>query len=77
MVYIKMAVTIPLKNGLNPSMEQWLAKNIGPRMHYIHNSIGGEGWIAKTEWDPGMVKKSWYLTFEEDKYATIFTIMFS
>ena len=46
-------------------------------MHYLHNSIGGQGWIAKQEWEPNMVTKKWYLTFEEDKYATIFTIMFS
>lgn len=70
-------IKIPLKHGLTGEQELWLAKNIGPRMHYLHNSIGGQGWIAKPEWDPGMVTKRWYLTLEEDKYATIFTIMFS
>jgi len=71
-------IKIPLRqNRLTGEEELWLAKNVGPRMHYLHNSIGGQGWLVKQEWDPGMVTKRWYLTFEEDKYATIFTIMFS
>lgn len=73
-----MAIKIPLKHDtLTAEQEQWLAKNIGPRMHYLHNSIGGQGWIAKQEWEPSMVSKRWYLTLEDDRYATIFTIMFS
>lgn len=24
--------------------EAWCLKNIGPRMFYLHNSIGGDGW---------------------------------
>ncbi len=45
-------------------------------MHYIHNSIGGQGWIAKHEWSPGMVSKQWTLTFEDDRYATFFLLKF-
>lgn len=71
-----MSITIKLKGSLSPHEEQWLAKNIGPRMHYIHNSIGGQGWIAKQQWDPGMVSRSWHLTIEDDRYATFFTLMF-
>ena len=69
-------ITIQLKQGLKPDEEQWLAKNIGPRMHYIHNSIGGQGWIAKKEWEPGMVKQYWILTFEDDRYAPFFLLKF-
>ena len=72
-----MAIKIPLQHNLTGEQEQWLAKNIGPRMHYLHNSIGGQGWIAKHEWEPEMRNKRWYLTLEDDRYATIFTIMFS
>lgn len=69
-------ITIPLKDGLHAEEEQWLAKNIGPRLHYIHNSIGGEGWIARNEWEPSMVQKRWYLTLEDDRYATFFLLKF-
>ena len=70
-------IKIPLQHNLTGEQEQWLAKNIGPRLHYLHNSIGGQGWIAKHEWEPEMRIKRWYLTLEGDRYATIFTIMFS
>ena len=46
-------------------------------MHYLHNSIGGQGWLVKNEWEPSMVQKRWYLTLEDDKLATFFTIKFS
>jgi hypothetical protein len=45
-----MAITLKLKRSLGSHEEQWLAKNIGPRMHYMHNSIGGQGWIAKLQY---------------------------
>jgi hypothetical protein len=69
-------ITITLKNNLGAEEEQWLAKNIGPRMHYIHNSIGGQGWIAKQEWKPSMVSKYWTLTFEDERYASFFLLNF-
>lgn len=73
-----MATKISLKNNrLTGEEEQWLAKNVGPRMHYLHHSIGGQGWIVKKEWEPSMVQKRWYLTLEDDKYATLFVLMFS
>lgn len=71
-------IKIPLRNNqLTGEQEQWLAKNIGPRMHYLHNSIGGQGWIAKNEWEPSMVQKQWYLTLEDDKLASFFILKFS
>jgi hypothetical protein len=72
-----MAITIKLKDRLGPSEEQWLAKNIGPRMHYLHNSIGGQGWIAKYEkYSRYEVPSQWTLTLEDDRYATFFLLMF-
>lgn len=71
---------IPLPhNTLTGEQEQWLAKNVGPRMHYLHNSIGGEGWIAKREWvgREGSKVPRWYLTLEDDSLATFFAIKFS
>ena len=73
-----MMVTIPLKhNYLTGEEELWLAKNVGPRMHYTHQSIGGQGWIVKKNFKPGMVSEYWQLTLEDDRYATLFTLMFS
>jgi hypothetical protein len=80
-------ITIKLKHGLDPHAEQWLAKNIGPRMHYLHNSIGGEGWIAKrqlTEVDRyssdgerfTSMTHQWHLTLEDERFATFFLMMF-
>jgi hypothetical protein len=72
-----MAITIKLKDRLQAEEEQWLAKNIGPRMHYLHNSIGGQGWIAKMEkYSRYDLPNTWMLTLEDDRYATIFLLMF-
>jgi hypothetical protein len=73
-----MTIKIPLPhNTLTGEQEQWLAKNVGPRMHYLHNSIGGQGWLVKNEWEPSMVQKRWYLTLEDERLATFFAIKFS
>ena len=76
-----MMITISLKNNrLTDEEEQWLAKNVGPRMHYTHQSIGGQGWIAKRTYVPegtDMVKQVYTLTLEDDRYATLFKLMFS
>jgi hypothetical protein len=79
-------ITITLKHGLTPASEQWLTKNIGPRMHYIHNSIGGEGWIAKlhneqviTHDEGGSYtrhQRVWKLTLEDERFASWFLIKF-
>ena len=79
-----MAVTIKIKQ-LTPKQEQWLAKNVGPRLHYLHNSIGGEGWIAKKSYEEiEMVGRDgtykgrmtvWNLTFEDERFATWFRII--
>lgn len=73
-----MATKILLRhNTLTGEQERWLAKNVGPRLHYLHHSIGGQGWIAKREWEPDTRTKQWYLTLEDDKLATFFIIKFS
>lgn len=80
-------ITINLKHGLTPSHEQWLAKNIGPRMHYLHNSIGGQGWIAK-QYNEQIIRetsdgekytshqRAWKLTLEDERFASFFLMMF-
>lgn len=69
-------ITITLDRDLTSEQEQWLAKNIGPRLHYLHNSIGGEGWIAKKQFKPGMASMYWNLTLENDSYASFFLVKF-
>ena len=70
-------ITIPLKNGLDSEQEQWLAHHVGPRMHYLQYSIGGQGWIAKYEWEPNVSSRKWYLTLEDERLASFFVIKFS
>jgi hypothetical protein len=69
--------TITLGNHLTGEQEHWLVKTIGPRLHYLHNSIGGIGWIVKKRFKPGMAGTYWELTIENDSYATFFAIKFS
>jgi len=80
-------ITIKLKYGLNSHHEQWLAKNIGPRMHYLHNSIGGQGWVAKQHNEQIIQETSdgekytthqrvWKLTLEDERFASFFLMMF-
>lgn len=46
-------------------------------MHYLHNSIGGQGWIAKREsYSRYSGPSTWTLTFEDERYATFFRLMF-
>lgn len=82
-----MGITIKLKHGLQPQEEQWLAKNIGPRMHYLHNSIGGQGWIAKRQLEEvdrysidgdktTSMTHVWKLTLENESYASFFLLQF-
>jgi len=80
-------ITITLKSGLSSRAEDWLAKNVGPRLHYIHNSVGGEGWMAKLHSEQSIVDgedgkkytshyRVWKLTFEDDSYASWFLLQF-
>lgn len=79
-------ITIKLKHGLQPAEEQWLSKNIGRRLHYLHNSIGGEGWIAKQHNEQEVLqdeggsftrhKRVWKLTLENESYASFFLLQF-
>ena len=80
-------ITLTLKNGLSPYAEQWLAKNVGPRLHYLHNSIGGEGWIMKLHNEQIIRETSdgekftshtrvWKLTLEDERLASWFLLQF-
>lgn len=81
-----MAITIKLKDRLKPQQELWLTKNIGPRMHYLHNSIGGQGWVCKLSDEQKIVynhdnsrtfhARVWTLTLEDERYASFFILMF-
>lgn len=80
-------ITLTLKQGLRQAEEQWLAKNIGRRLHYLHNSIGGEGWIAKQH-NEQIIKETsdgerytthqrvWKLTLEDERLASWFLLQF-
>lgn len=80
-------ITITLKQGLRQAEEQWLSKNIGRRLHYLHNSIGGEGWIAKQHNEQQIRvgidgdrvtthQRVWKLTLEDERLASWFLLQF-
>lgn len=47
------------------SAEAWCLKHLGPRLYYLHNKIGGEGWrIMKSQKSPDIL-----LCIEDDKKA--------
>lgn len=69
-----MAKTI--KFGKAPSEQDiaWFVKHIGPRTHYLPTSIGGKGWRFTLEkfdsyW------KNWYLTVDDEKMLTYWTLV--
>lgn len=56
-------------------------------MHYIHNSVGGQGWLAELHNEQEIVDgddgnkytshyRVWKLTLEDDRYATWFLLQF-
>jgi hypothetical protein len=77
MVSVEMAITINLSNRLKPKQEQWLIKNVGPVMFYLHNSVGGQGWVYKQMPFQSYDSSGHTLTFEDEKLATFFAIKFS
>jgi hypothetical protein len=45
--------------------EAWCLKHLGPRLYYLHNKIGGEGWrIMRAHRSPEIL-----LCIEDDKKA--------
>ena len=53
--------------------EAWCMKHIGPRLYYIHDRIGGEGWrIMRSRTTSEML-----LCLEDDKKATMAMLMLS
>jgi hypothetical protein len=79
-----MVSTVKLGRSLRPVEEYWLVKTVGPRLHYLPKSIGGEGWLAKCEVEEkigvGGINGGrilvWYLSFEDDKLASYFALKF-
>ena len=77
-----MVATVRLGRSLRPREEQWLVKNVGARLHYLPKSVGGVGWVAKCKQeaidspDYSGVVLVWYLSFEDDKLASYFSLKF-
>lgn len=67
-----------IKFGKTPSEKDiaWFVNNIGPRTHYTKFSIGGRGWCFELDQDnPYTMKGDWYLTVDDGKMLTYWTIM--
>ena len=70
-------ITIKLKHRLSSEQEMWLTKNVGPRIFYLHNKVGGIGWLATETSGNPKNSRIWELRFENDSHATWFSIIFS
>jgi hypothetical protein len=46
--------------------EAWCIKNVGPRLYYIHNKIGGNGWHIRNSKSSEVL-----LCLDDDKKATL------
>jgi len=53
--------------------EAWCMKHVGPRLYYIHDRIGGEGWRIMRSRN----KSEMLLCLEDDKKATMAMLMLS
>lgn len=51
--------------------EAWCMKHVGPRLYYIHDRIGGEGWRIMRSRN----KSEMLLCLEDDKKATMAMLM--
>jgi hypothetical protein len=49
--------------------EAWCMKHIGPRLYYIHDRIGGEGWHIMRKYNDV------FLRLEDDRKATMAMLM--
>lgn len=67
-----MTATIELSDLPRGEAEQWILQNVGPRLHWLHNSVGGQGWIIKRDYP----NKGWKLTFEDEKLASYYRLKF-
>lgn len=47
-------------------VESWCLKNIGPRLFYIHNKRGGQGWMITR-----IPNGSWLFELENEKMMTM------
>jgi hypothetical protein len=47
----------------------WFVKNIGPRTHWLPNSIGGKGWRFEVK------DGAWWLTMDDDKMLTYYLLV--
>lgn len=63
-------IKISLNDKLSDEQEQWILHNVGPRMFYLHNSLGGEGWILRRNYET----KTWELSFQEERDAIMFNL---
>lgn len=70
-VELLMSKTIKVSGRPTEKEIEWFVKNIGPRNHYLANSIGGRGWRFHVKedqpnpwWSP---IREWYLTMDDEK----------
>lgn len=53
----------------------WFVRNVGPRTHYLPNSIGGKGWKFTAENDNPWSTRHWCLRVDDEKMLTYYLLM--
>lgn len=63
----------------------WFDKHVGPRTHWLKDSVGGKGWVFDMQYQPDtkdhldrscwLSKQSWYLTVEDEKMLMYWTLI--
>lgn len=60
--------------------EAWLEKHLGPRLHWLPQSVGGERWRAELKpilENEAITGWNWELKFADDKMSTFFALHFN
>ena len=53
-------VDLPIDSAQRTTIERYCHDNIAPRRYYLHNAVGGTGWMIHQS-----QRKDWYLQVSE------------
>jgi hypothetical protein len=64
-------VDIPISRHNIHTVHQWCEKHISPRSYWMHNKIGGPGWILHSM---PRNEQDWRVAFNDDHDAIVFKL---
>ena len=60
MTTVDTIVDVPIERHKRYDIEQYCVKNIAPRRYYLHNAVGGTGWMLHQS-----QRNDWYIQCSE------------